>query len=321
MRTIVFGPWVGEFSYEVQWWIPEIRQIASENDCKVVIVGYPGREALYRDFMHEYITLPPEVLSYCSNPNCWAQRRENSRVLYIPDEALGFYDAICSRYDDVSRHNPHEGLMSRRYLDTPYGIYKNLSEYDQSVQPIIDSILAGFDRKQTICIVPKLRKRDSINIDHETWPVEMWERVIETLSDTLNLNVVSFFFKVEDTTPGTHDLKHLETKFSNFRQIDLRCDKSLDIQIGLLKNSLCSLYGSTGAAVLPIMCNTKMITYQVKEHGWRLNFKWQRRLTAGHEFISIMDKYPASVYKNIGIGEVLEDITNYITKIRLHENN
>lgn len=316
MKTIIFGPWVGEFSYEVQWWIPELRQIASETKCKVIIVGYPGREALYRDFMDEYISLPKELLSLCDNPNCWGQRKKNSQELYIPEQILEYCNQICNQYSNSYIHLPGDRLIGRRYLDNPYGLYKNLDLYDSSVNEFINSLLYKFTNKNTICIIPKLRKRNGIDIDHETWPVETWEHIVNVLINDLNLNVISFLFKVNDTSPGTHDLNHLSLKYINkFTQVDLKCEKSLDIQIGLLKNTLCSLYGSTGAAILPIVCNTKMITFQTKEAGWRLNFKWQRQLTNNHKFICIQDTHTANKFKSMNIGIISEVIKSYIKSI------
>lgn len=315
MSTLVFGPWVGEFSYEIQWWIPEIRQIASERPGKVVIVGFPGREALYRDFADEYITMPPDVLQYCNNPNCWGQREKNSRTLFLPVQALEFVTSICRNYEHVYKHIPHAGLLDRRYLDNPYGLYKNIDSYDSNIQSTIDSILSDLPVKNTICIVPKLRCRDGINIDHETWPLQLWEQVIDMLISELDFNVLSFHFNALDTMPGTYDLMHLTSKYKEFKQLELNCNRSLDIQIGLLKNTTCSLYGSTGAAILPIICNTAMITYQVKESGWRLNFDWQRRLTDNHKYIRICDSYPIELYKNINIIEIKNDIKTYIKSL------
>jgi hypothetical protein len=316
MNTFVFGPWVGEFSYEVQWWIPEIRQIVSDfGGGYVVIVGYSGRDALYRDFANEYIPMPEMVLNYCDNPNCWGQREKNSRTIFLPNEALNFYESVCKQYDNPYKHIPHEGLLNRRYLDNPYGLYKNINSYNFNIQHILDNILMGFDKNKTICIVPKLRRRDAINIDHESWPIHIWEQIVDMFVNELEFNVLSFHFNALGMTPGTYDLTHLSKIYKKFKQIELNCENSLDIQIGLLKNTKFSLYGSTGAAILPIMCNTNMITYQIKESGWRLNFEWQKKLTNGHKFICIRDLYPAETYKNISITEIFNDIKNYIASL------
>jgi len=323
MKTFVFGPWTGEFSYEAQWWVAEIREIALQQKCKTVMVGYPGRDALYRDFIDEYVEFTEELIEYCNNPNCWAQRMQDSRTLFIPDKIMKFYHEVCSRYTDAHVYHPTSNLIDKRFLDNPSGIFDIIHDYDHSVDQIVTDILSKLDKdSNTICIVPKLRLRDSIHIDHETWPLDIWEKVINVCINELQLNVISFLFKVDQTRPGTYDLSHLVDKYkSKFYQVDLKHKKSLDIQIALLKNSMFSIYGSTGAAILPILCNTKMITFQIKQVGWRLDFEWQRKLTNNHRFISIADKYPLDSYKDISIEEISCDIKNFIKKIEIYEND
>lgn len=290
MNTVIFGPWTGEFSYEAQWWIPEIRQLASEiENIHVVVIGFPGREALYRDFIHEYIPMPPSVLEFCQNPNCWSQKDPVTRILSIPIQALQFLQEIHGRYEKAVVHTPSPDLIERRFLDRPYGLYKNIDIYDTSVDNIINSTLNEFDRSKTICLVPKLRRRDGLTTDHETWPAFVWEDLINYLTNDLQFNVLSFLFPVNGSAPGTYNFNEIEKSNLKFRQIYLNVDKSLDLQIGLLKNTLCSIYGSTGAAILPMLCNTKMFTAQHLNAGWRLNFAWQRDLTDNHRYIDILN--------------------------------
>ena len=314
--TIVFGPWTGEFSYEAQWWVAEIREIALQQKCKTVMVGYPGRQALYKDFIDEYIEFPTELLQYCNNPNCWAQRARDARTLYIPNEIMTFYHEVCSRYTNVYSYQPTPNLIEKRFLDNPEGIFKTIDEYEYDVDEIVNNILLGLDNADTICIVPKLRLRDGINIDHESWPIDIWEKIIDVCINELKVIVISFLLQVNDTSPGTYDFSHIQDKYkNNFNQVNLKCDKSLDIQIALLKKTKFSIYGSTGAAILPIICNTKMITFQARD-GWRLNFEWQRKLTNNHEYIHIVDNYNSNDFKVIDIdSDVLNKLKQFITKI------
>ena len=62
-KVIIFGPWVGEFSYELSGWNPECRQIRNENfsDCHAVYLGFNGRGVAYKDFIDEYIPHPIEL--------------------------------------------------------------------------------------------------------------------------------------------------------------------------------------------------------------------------------------------------------------------
>ena len=62
-KVIIFGPWVGEFSYELSWWNPECRKIRNDHfkDCYAVHLGFGGRGVMYKDFIDEYIPHPIEL--------------------------------------------------------------------------------------------------------------------------------------------------------------------------------------------------------------------------------------------------------------------
>ena len=62
-KVIIFGPWVGEFSYELSWWNPECRKIRNEyfKDYHSVHLGFCGRYVAYKDFIDEYIQHPLEL--------------------------------------------------------------------------------------------------------------------------------------------------------------------------------------------------------------------------------------------------------------------
>ena len=62
-KVIIFGPWVGEFSYELSWWNPECRKVKNDNfkDYYAVHLGFNGRKVMYSDFIDEYIPHPTEL--------------------------------------------------------------------------------------------------------------------------------------------------------------------------------------------------------------------------------------------------------------------
>ena len=62
-KVVVFGPWCGEFSYELSWWNPGIRKFRNEDykDYRAVHVGYKGRRAMYKDFIDDYVSYPVEL--------------------------------------------------------------------------------------------------------------------------------------------------------------------------------------------------------------------------------------------------------------------
>ena len=70
-KVIIFGPWVGEFSFEISWWVPEIRQLVNNKyqNYHIVHVGYEGRRGLYKDFVDEYIPFNSDIFKDILNAN------------------------------------------------------------------------------------------------------------------------------------------------------------------------------------------------------------------------------------------------------------
>lgn len=55
---IVFGPWVGEFGWELFSWQAYCRSISRRYD-HVVVISRPGNNFLYSDFCHDYLAFEP----------------------------------------------------------------------------------------------------------------------------------------------------------------------------------------------------------------------------------------------------------------------
>lgn len=307
MKVMLFGPWTGEFSYEIQWWIPECRSIAlNNNDYYKIAIGYEGRKLLYSDFIDEYVSYPDVIKKSLTFPDCWAQRiTNNPRILQIPDQVLGFVQHTIQQLncERVIVHMPDQSLINRRFENNPPGMFKQYGESEIGKRLCTD-ILKNFIHTDIICINPKLRIRHD-SYDHETLDINVWNHIIEFLIRN-EKSVINMYIP---DNPGTYDLSKFELQYpNNFKQVNLNSKYSLDIQISLLKNTKGSIYGSSGSAVLPIFCNTPMLAIQTKESGWRLNFEWQRKLTNNHKNIIIYNDKDISSYKNI----TPEDIDIYL---------
>ena len=74
-KVVIFGPWCGEFSYELSWWNPGIRKIRKEDykDYRAVHIGYKGRRAMYKDFIDDYVSYPKELEQTLNYPAAGGQ--------------------------------------------------------------------------------------------------------------------------------------------------------------------------------------------------------------------------------------------------------
>lgn len=58
-KTLLAGPWIGEFGWELFCWQGYVRQLSKSYD-KTIVISRPGNSALYEDFCDEYIEFDPK---------------------------------------------------------------------------------------------------------------------------------------------------------------------------------------------------------------------------------------------------------------------
>lgn len=75
VRTVFFGPWVGEFGWELLYWQGWVRGLARTiyKDARIVVASYPGRHPLY-----------PDATEFWPHP-AWLNARDFSAHGYITD--------------------------------------------------------------------------------------------------------------------------------------------------------------------------------------------------------------------------------------------
>lgn len=324
-KLVIFGPWVGELSYELSWWIPSIREIRKKQytNYDAVAIGFPGREILYKDFINKYIEYPAEILAYNKYP-CSSGENVNGKAI-IPLVHIEFMKKIeheyKSIYDEIILHiiNPDDYLLPRIYLNSPPGEYINYST-DENIDLNVNQILfnCNFEKNNTIVLVPKLRMRNGIS-DQENWNIENWDNLVELLITNLNINIVIFQMSNSIESAGTmvdvttfNSYKKYQKKILLF---NISIPDSISYQFSFLKATKCSLYGSTGAVILPIVLNTPFFTQQIKESFKRLTFDWQLKLTNNHKKNYIFAKYNGYEIYNSPVNEVFELFSNYYQKL------
>ena len=93
-KVIIFGPWVGEFSYELSWWNPECRKIRNEHfkDYYAVYLGFGGRGVMYKDFIDEYIPHPIELEETLQFPATYGEHINGQDI--IPPNFMEYLDKI-----------------------------------------------------------------------------------------------------------------------------------------------------------------------------------------------------------------------------------
>lgn len=298
--AVIIGPWIGEFSYEISWWIPQIRQMILQQfpHHYRIAVGFPGRQALYRDFVDKYIPYPKNLQKLITYPSMHANLQDGQHQ--IPPPITQFFhhqiDQHKHFYPQMAAAQPNQNLSELRTLHQPGGEFRHLDTLPKFHRAIKQKLHQLPKNKPTIAVNAYWRDRLGFAGDApaKTWDPQHWSTLIQQLISQLDANIVLFGVPHHHQYPGSLTLTQLPGLDTHQNRIlDLVDSKhnTLDHQIALLKNTQASIWGATGAVTLAFFTNTPVFTHQAKEYGWRLQFQWQKDLTNHHQHVRIFDKY------------------------------
>lgn len=70
MKTVFFGPFIGEFGWEYSYWHAWVNKVCKEEfrDYKKIVSSYPGRESFY-PYADEYIPHPTKYINHFESCN------------------------------------------------------------------------------------------------------------------------------------------------------------------------------------------------------------------------------------------------------------
>lgn len=261
---------VGEFSYAMNWHSPRLRgQYADTTDH--IVVTYPAFRMLYSNYI-DVSPLPVDISSRLHWP---------ATIGVKPgDHTPGFVIDYCKKtFPDAEIHVPS---YINPWVSDPPGVFQHLTPNDD-IKSDIDTLLSTFSG-QTICVMPKVRANGGQG--GQNWAKQEWIDLCNDLI-TRGYNIVSINIADKDSHGGSYQLDIKSDKFKVLN-IDKNDMYALDRQAWLLKQTKCSIYGSTGAANFPFWINTPTVAIMKTNCGERLFFNWQKRLTNNHEHNDII---------------------------------
>ena len=306
-KVIIFGPWCGEFSYELSWWNPGIRKIRKEKykDYYAVHIGYRGRRAMYKDFIEDYVSYPKELEEILKFPAAGGQHIIDVGEV-IPEQLKEFMYQVASEYQDKGCEvelywSDPNAYVGGKYIydEEPFGDYINYEINSEMYNEIKTEIKEYFsDGRDTIALMARIRDRDrgeNTGGCYLNWKPKSWEHFLSRVINELEANIVVINLSASGKSGGAMSFEGTELYENNKEHIMTinfdDDDDSLDRQLALLKATKCSIYGASGAAVLPFFVNTPTFTQQTAEEGFRLKYKWERDLTDNLKNVKIFDKY------------------------------
>tara|TARA_R110000744_G_C19320824_1_gene557623 strand:- start:30 stop:1019 length:990 start_codon:yes stop_codon:yes gene_type:complete len=325
-KAIIFGPWVGEFSYELSWWNPECRQIRNENfsDCYAVHLGFNGRGVAYKDFIDEYIPHPIELEETLKFPATYGEHVNGKDI--IPSDFINHLNNVIedlkSRgFTEIAVHKPGNFPITRERCleDFPYGEYVHYDVDKKIEEKVVSDINNYFNNdKPTIFIMARTRTRHG-NRCYLDWNPDNWPIFTRKLIDELNVNVISLSIKTQGSRGGSRGLagdkifSDVQDKIMNF-ELEKNDSDSFEKQLAILKNTKCSIYGASGAAVVPFFVDTPTFTQQTKEEGFRLELGWEKKLLDFKHFKNF-DKYHDGEIYDSPIEELFEEFISFYKEL------
>ena len=296
-KLVIFGPWLGEFCYELSWYIPRIRKLMNTvyTGYTSVAVGFDGRKILYDDFTDAYIPYPVELDEMSKYPSCGGEFRGGS-IEVIPHEFKQFVEYIKKEYsddfDEIVIEYPQPELYSSNTSnltneELPFGEFKHYTASDNILQQVESEI--KFDNsRDTIALMARIRTRNGKTCKLD-WNPKHWKTFINLLVQQLQVNIVMIGIKQKDGSSAGASITFENTDY--IKSIDFSGTNSVERQIALLKLTKCSIYGASGTAVFPFFTKTPTFTQQTKQEGFRLMYQWERDLTDNLKNVAIFDKY------------------------------
>ena len=260
MKTLIAGPWVGEFGWELFAWHGYIRALSRKYD-KTIIISRENSKALYDDFATEFIAYNPSggdpdafFMHNVDVKKCFKEVLIKNKIPLNEDTTL-----LLSRRIGVPPHTHYEqGVIFGKYLIKP--------EY----------ICFGEEGQKQYDFVFHIRNRSLRKEDN--WNLENWFKLKELLGDK---KIACIGTKNNSGhVEGTEDLRDLDLK------------KVFDV----LRNARCTFGSSSGPIHLASLCGCPHIVWGDRSLSqYRYEENWNPLRTRA-SFLSEFGWHPTAEY-------------------------
>lgn len=246
-KGIIFGPWVGEFGWELFAWHGHCRAISKLYDFTIVI-SRTGNSYLYSDFCNLYLPFDPPV-------NGVPDSHMNSEVQDF--NVQDFLRATVSV--DILGSHEWSWVAPQKIGNPPY-------DHWQAPVPVVGvgdvipqyRLLRGkIDKCSVVDVVLHARHREIREIDN--WQIEKWNEVVCSLGSDISVACIG----------RKSDSVLIEGA------IDCR-DKDLGFVVGLFRYASCAVGSSSGPLHLATLSGCPQVwwTSNPKQNFARYKHTW-----------------------------------------------
>jgi len=155
-KTLIAGPWVGEFGWELFAWQAYIRSLSRHFE-KTVVISRPSSKNLYEDFVDDFVSFAPP------------KAKADSYFLQNVDTTMLFKQAVTE--NDIHLDKNTALFLPRRIGMPPHTHYeKAVSLGTYEIKP--EYIMFGNAGKKSYEYIFHVRKRDLRKEDN--WELSRW---------------------------------------------------------------------------------------------------------------------------------------------------
>jgi hypothetical protein len=238
-KIAIFGPWVGEFGWEMMKWQPGIRGYAEKfPERYLVVISEPGHEVLYEK-ADEFWDIPEKWLEKMDTQDFV---RETSRLLPRNNSAKRlkkFKETISEARDKQAADifgKVHDKNISYRRTIKWRKYVKLKADFPVPEDPYF-------------CVAPRQRPLNQ----YKNYPKEDWVEIIDRVSDELGLKWKA--------VGRPHEVRMLDPDF------EIKKRDNLSRSVALFGNAEFSIVPESGAGFLSLMCGCPTVIFSHEK--WR----------------------------------------------------
>jgi ADP-heptose:LPS heptosyltransferase len=237
-RTLIAGPWVGEFGWELFAWQGYVRSL-SRNFDKTIIISRKNSKALYDDFCSEFIPFePPDNLADSFFMYKFNSNEALKKVIRQNKINLDKFTTVFAprRIGDPPRtHYSHEISFG------PYNVRPEYIQFGQEVGEEYDYVFHIRNRE--------LRKEDN-------WSIDNWISLLKLLGTSRVACIGTL--KESAIIDGVDDLR----------------GRDLSTVFDTLRSAKCAFGPSSGPMHLASLCGCPHVVWSREENFTRYTTNW-----------------------------------------------
>ena len=296
--TILFGPWVGEFGYELSYWIGECRAIRKRYpNHKAIASSYKGRGRLYADFTDEFLphqNSTNETVSMTSGSGIIPH--DNIKAYYTMPNFINITPGQTFENLSLGGAHSHKQIQESVQFQEP----KILTASAEALQKV-ENLSKG---KPIISILCRIMFREN---GTNMWYEENWKELIEKLQRE-DFCVVLFLPNYSNK-PSFLDNTNMDV--INIGRLFGESESLTDMQIAFMTKSLCSVATVTGAVMYGYLIGTPFIYMLSSENSEykKLYDTWKSRYDSKIEYL-----FGQGDVKDISVDKCFKSLKNLIRK-------